>query len=73
MRTGRLHVRVRWVALRSASITAGYSARREIVLKLLNKSLATEIVCVLRYWRHQFMAQGIAEHLRRVRRSLVFH
>jgi hypothetical protein len=73
MRAGRLHVRVHWGGARSrtASITAGYSARREIVLKLLNDSLATEIV--RRYWRHQFMARGIAEHLRRVRRSLVFH
>lgn len=29
------------------------------MLKLLNDSLATEIVCVLRYRRHHFMAQGI--------------
>ena len=71
MRAGRLHVRVYggWRG-RTASVTAGYSARREIVLKLLNDSLATEIVCVLRYWRHQFMAREIAEHLRRVRGSL---
>jgi bacterioferritin len=42
------------------SVTAGYySADREIVLKLLNDSLATELVCVLRYRRHHFMAQGI--------------
>ena len=30
------------------AVTAGYSADRETVLKLLNDSLATEIVCVLR-------------------------
>ena len=41
------------------SVTAGYSADREIVLKLLNDSLATELVCVLRYRRHHFMARGI--------------
>ena len=41
------------------SVTAGYSADREIVLKLLNDSLATELVCVLRYRRHYFMARGI--------------
>src|SRR5664279_979632 len=41
------------------SVTAGYSADREIVLKLLNNSLATELVCVLRYRRHHFMARGI--------------
>ena len=32
---------------------------REIVLKLLNDSLATELVCVLRYRRHHFMARGV--------------
>jgi bacterioferritin len=40
-------------------VTAGYSADRETVLKLLNDSLATELVCVLRCRRHHFMAQGI--------------
>ena len=73
MRAGRLHVRVHWGGAPEQHQSPRASARREIVLKLLNDSLATEIVCVLRYWRHQFMARGIAEHLRRVRRSLVFH
>ena len=41
------------------SVTAGYAADRDVVLKLLNDSLATEIVCVLRYRRHYFMARGI--------------
>jgi bacterioferritin len=41
------------------AVTAGYSADRKTVLKLLNDSLATEIVCVLRYRRHYFMARGI--------------
>ena len=41
------------------SVTAGYAADREAVLKLLNASLATELVCVLRYRRHHFMARGI--------------
>ena len=41
------------------SVTAGYSADRETVLNLLNDSLATELVCVLRYRRHHFMARGI--------------
>lgn len=44
------------------SVTAGYAADREIVLKLLNDSLATELVCVLRYRRHHFMARGIHSH-----------
>ena len=43
----------------AGSVTAGYSADREKVLKLLNDSLATELVCVLRYRRHHFMARGI--------------
>jgi bacterioferritin len=41
------------------SVTAGYTADREAVIKLLNDSLATELVCVLRYRRHHFMARGI--------------
>jgi bacterioferritin len=41
------------------AVTAGYAAERGTVLKLLNDSLATEIVCVLRYRRHYFMAKGI--------------
>jgi bacterioferritin len=41
------------------AVTAGYTADRETVLKLLNEALATEIVCVLRYRRHYFMAKGI--------------
>ncbi|HZV98676.1 MAG TPA: ferritin-like domain-containing protein [Methylophilaceae bacterium] len=41
------------------AVTAGYSADRDIVLKMLNEALATEIVCVLRYRRHHFMAKGI--------------
>jgi bacterioferritin len=41
------------------AVTAGYTADRETVLKLLNEALATEIVCVLRYRRHYFMARGV--------------
>ena len=41
------------------AVTEGYGADRETVLKLLNDSLATEIVCTLRYKRHYFMAKGI--------------
>jgi len=42
------------------AVTPGYTADRETVVKLLNEALATEIVCVLRYKRHYFMAEGIA-------------
>jgi len=41
------------------AVTFGYSADREAVLKMLNDALATEIVCVLRYRRHHFMARGL--------------
>jgi bacterioferritin len=41
------------------AITEGYRADRETVIKILNEGLATEIVCVLRYKRHYFMATGI--------------
>ena len=45
--------------LEEGAVTSGYSADRETVLKQLNASLATELVCVLRYRRHHFMAKGI--------------
>jgi bacterioferritin len=41
------------------AVTSSYKGDRAMVLKLLNDSLATEIVCVLRYRRHHFMAKGI--------------
>ena len=41
------------------AVTPGYHADRDMVVKLLNEALATEIVCVLRYKRHHFMAKGI--------------
>lgn len=45
--------------IEEGAVTAGYAADRETVLKLLNEALATELVCVLRYRRHYFMAKGI--------------
>ena len=45
--------------IESGAVTPGYRAHRETVIKLLNEALATEIVCVLRYKRHYFMATGI--------------
>src|SRR6185312_114053 len=41
------------------AMTAGYRADRATVVKLLNHALATEIVCVLRYKYHYYMASGI--------------
>ena len=40
-------------------MTEGYCADRETVVRILNEALATEIVCVLRYKRHYYMAGGI--------------
>jgi len=40
-------------------ITASYKADRARVIAVLNEALATEIVCVLRYKRHYYMANGI--------------
>src|SRR5688572_13381163 len=45
--------------IEQGAVTPGYTAKRETVVKLLNEALATEIVCVLRYKRHYFMASGI--------------
>ncbi len=45
--------------IENGAITEGYSADRDTVVKLLNEALATEIICVLRYKRHYFMATGI--------------
>jgi bacterioferritin len=45
--------------IENGAVTEGYSGNREIAVKILNEALATEIVCVLRYRRHYFMANGI--------------
>src|ERR671939_2026137 len=45
--------------IENGAVTEGYRADRETAVKILNEALATEIVCVLRYKRHYFMAQGI--------------
>src|SRR5918911_1976289 len=44
--------------IEEGAVTEGYGANREVVLKLLNEALATELVCALRYKRHYYMAQG---------------
>lgn len=46
--------------IEQGAITPGYGADRNTVVKLLNEALATELVCVLRYKRHYFMATGIS-------------
>ena len=41
------------------AVTASYKADRKTVINILNEVLATELVCVLRYKRHYYMATGI--------------
>jgi len=41
------------------AVTESYRGDPEIAVKILNEALATELVCVLRYKRHYFMAMGI--------------
>lgn len=53
------------------AVTGGYAADREQVVKLLNEALATEIICVLRYKYHYFMAPGI--HAQSVATEFVEH
>ncbi len=45
--------------IENGAVTESYKADRKTVLKILNEALATEIVCILRYKRHYFMASGI--------------
>ncbi len=45
--------------LDDGAVTEGYQADREAVIAMLNDALATELLCVLRYKRHYFMATGI--------------
>jgi bacterioferritin len=45
--------------IEDGAVTAEYGGDTKTAIKLLNEALATEIVCVLRYKRHYFMAKGI--------------
>ncbi len=45
--------------MEQGAVTEGYRADRATVVEILNQALATELVCVLRYKRHYYMASGI--------------
>lgn len=45
--------------IEKGAVTEAYRGDRDVVIRILNEALATEIVCVLRYKRHYFMATGI--------------
>lgn len=47
-------------SLEQGAVTPHASPWREDIIRLLNDSLATELICVLRYRRHHFTAEGLA-------------
>lgn len=55
----------------AGAVTADYKLDRSKVIEILNGALATEIVCVLRYKFHYFMASGI--HSQPVREEFKEH
>jgi bacterioferritin len=64
-KSGDFHVDVQSIrkkareGLEDGAVTDTYRADRDTVLRMLNEALATEVVCVLRYKRHFFMARGM--------------
>ncbi len=57
--------------MQEGAVTSSYLADRKKVLRILNEVLATELVCVLRYKRHYFMASGI--HARAIAEEFLEH
>ena len=45
--------------IEEGAVTPSYGADKEVVIRLLNEALATEIVCTLRYRRHYYTARGL--------------
>jgi bacterioferritin len=45
--------------IEKGAVIENYKADLETSIRVLNEALATEIVCVLRYKRHHYMASGI--------------
>jgi bacterioferritin len=46
-------------SIEEGAVTGAYQGDRQQVIKVLNEALATELVCILRYKRHYYMAKGI--------------
>jgi len=57
--------------IEQGAVTSSYALDADTVCKVLNDALATEIVCVLRYRRHYYMAAGI--HSESVRSEFLEH
>ena len=45
--------------IEEGAVTAAYHGEVKKTIDILNDALATEIVCVLRYMHHYFMATGV--------------
>ncbi|WP_149867894.1 bacterioferritin [Cellvibrio sp. PSBB023] len=59
------------INLEQGALTPGYSANVAEVIYYLNESLATELVCVLRYRANYFMARGI--HAKGIAQEFLIH
>ncbi|HTM47685.1 MAG TPA: ferritin-like domain-containing protein [Bryobacteraceae bacterium] len=57
--------------IEKGAVTESYKPDLETSLRVLNEALATEIVCVLRYKRHHYMASGI--HAQAVAQEFLEH
>lgn len=49
--------------LAEGAVTPSYPPDKDVIVKLLNEALATEIVCVLRYKRHYFATRGLSAQI----------
>src|SRR6185312_2204119 len=45
--------------IEDGAVTSTYGVDKDHAIDILNEALATEIVCVLRYMHHYFMATGV--------------
>jgi bacterioferritin len=57
--------------IEKGAVTDNYKADLNTAIRVLNEALATEIVCVLRYKRHHYMAKGI--HAKAVAEEFLEH
>ena len=69
LNTGALSAAKR--SLDQGAITPSYGPWRDDIVALLNDSLATELVCVLRYKRHHFTASGM--HSAKIAEEFLVH
>lgn len=57
--------------IEKGAVTESYRGEPAKIIELLNIALATELICVLRYKRHYYMAQGI--HAEAVKAEFLEH